>query len=259
MRVSFYTYLIIGLFFVCNSCSFKQDQILFEQRNSIPDSILQKNIANIRNYRIKPQDLLQIRNLQNIKTIVDLNPTIGTVPALATFTTTSEPYLVEDDGTVGLTGLGHIPVAGLTRLEATALIEKLYHEQYLKDVIIDLRITNLKVTVLGEIKSQGNFTLMKDKTSLVEMIGEAGGLTEKADEKNVKIIRGQTAPVVIQVDLSDIKSIANPVILQSGDVIYIAENKRAIRADKNQTFSNLIQPVLLVFSTVLLVITLARR
>jgi len=260
MRFSLPNYFILLLILICSSCAYKQDQILFEQKNPAPDSILQKNIANIRNYRIKPQDILQIRNLQNIKSIVDLDPKTSSSSIQSVASTQSETFQVDDDGTVALTGLGHVPVAGLTRQEATKLIEDMYRNKFLKDdaVLIELKIANLKVTVLGEIKGQGNYPLIKDKTTLIEFIGEAGGLTDKADEKDIKIFRGQSLKP-IQVDLSDSRSIANPVILQSGDVVYIAENKRAIRADKNQNLSTVLQPGLLVFSTILLIFSLVRR
>lgn len=259
MRFSFFTYLVLGLICICSSCAYKQDQILFERKNSIPDSIIQKNIANVRNYRIKPQDILQIRNLQNIKSIVDLHPNVGNSTPLQITSTQPETFQVDDDGTIALPNLGHVPIAGLTRQEATKKIEDLYKKD-VNEVLIELKITNLKVTVFGEIKNQGNYPLTKDKTTVIELIGEAGGITEKANEKDVKIIRGQTSnPLIIPVDLSDIRSIANPILLQSGDVIYIAENKRSIRADKIQTFSTTIQPALLVLSTVLLIITFVRR
>jgi polysaccharide export outer membrane protein len=93
------------------------------------------------------------------------------------------------------------------------------------------------------------------------MIGEAGGLTSRANEKNVKIIRGEQNNLqVTQIDLSDIKSISDPrSILQSGDIIYIAENKHAVYTDKNQNFVTTIQPGLLILSTAILIFTLIRR
>jgi polysaccharide export outer membrane protein len=260
MRLLLFTCLILGFLSVITSCSYKQDQVLFEQRNSINDSALQKNLANISEYRIKPQDILQIRNLQNSKNIIDLNP--GTSPSLQSAASTqTETYQVEDDGTVALTGLGRIQVAGLTRLQAMELIEHLYHENFLKSPLIELKIINLKVTLLGEVKAQGNYSLTKDRTSLVEVIGEAGGLTDRANERNIKIYRGdQLNPTIIQIDLSDQKSISDPATrLQSGDIIYIAQNKRAIRSDKIQNFSTIMQPALIIFSTALLIYTLVRH
>jgi polysaccharide export outer membrane protein len=262
MRFLFFACLISVVIFVCSSCSYKQNQILFEQKTTIQDTVLQKNFSNIRNYRIRPQDVLQIKNLQNSKTIVDLNPRIGTSSGTQEITTVqSENYQVEDDGTIGLTGLGRVQVAGLTRVEAMKKVEDMYHKDFLKTPLIDLKIINLKVTVLGEIKSQGNYILTKDKTTLVEIIGEAGGLTDKANEKNIKIIRGDETNQIVQIiDLNNIKSINDPRgILQSGDIIYIAQNNRAVRVDKNQTFGTTIQPELLILSTALLLFSIIRH
>lgn len=261
-----FLYSCLALFFVVvmlNSCALKQDQLLFAKKTTVPDSVLQKSSASMRNYRIKPQDILQIRNLENIKSIIDLNPRItNTDVSQNNSSVVPETYQVDDDGTVALTGLGHVAIAGLTRQEAAKKIEDLYTVKYFKEgkVTIDLKITNLNVTILGEVKGQGNFPLLKDKTTLIELLGEAGGITDRADEKNIKVIRAQnTAPLVMTVDLSDLKSISNPLIMQSGDVVYIAENKRAIQSDKNQTFSNIIQPIVLLLSTIAVVLALTRR
>jgi polysaccharide export outer membrane protein len=150
---------------------------------------------------------------------------------------------------------------GLTRIEAQKKIEDLYRKTLLKDPIIELKINNLKVTIFGEAKAQGNFPLTKDRTTLIEMLGEAGGLTDRANETNIKIIRGtQKNPQVTEIDLSNIQSINDPrAILQNGDIIYIAQNKRAVRNDKIQNFSSIFQPALLLFNTALIIVTLIRH
>ena len=264
MRFLTLVYLFFSLLFIA-SCSYKQDQILFEQRSSI-DTLEKNNTEVINNYKIKPQDILQIRNLQNMKYIVDDAPAEGNTPGSASGSgsgsnSEGQTYQVEEDGSVALPVIGHVQVVGLTRMQAAKQIEDLYRKTLLKDPIIELKIVNLKVTVLGEIKSQGNYPLVKDKTTLVEMIGEAGGLTDRANEKNIKIIRGnQNNPQVTLIDLSDIKSLSNPAtILQNGDIIYIAQNKRAVQSDKFQNFSTILQPSLIILNTVLIVFTLARR
>src|SRR5258708_5406883 len=162
---------------------------------------------------------------------------------------------------VALPVLGRVPVAGLTRAEAAKQIEDLYRKNLLKDPIIELKIINLKVTILGEIKSQGNFPLIKDKTNLIEIIGEAGGLSESANEKNIKIIRGDPKnPQITEIDLSKIKTLADPrIILQNNDIIYIAQNKRAVKNDQLQNFSTTISPILIVFNTALIIYTFIHR
>ncbi|HEX8020668.1 polysaccharide biosynthesis/export family protein [Mucilaginibacter sp.] len=261
MRNYIPTCLIIGIFFLLTSCSSKQYQYLFEQKYNIADTASKGSDATTGPYRIKAQDILQIRNLQSIKYIVDETPSVNSGGTAGGGSNTGQTFQVDDDGAVALPAIGHVKVAGLTRPEAAKQIEELYRKNLLKDPIIELKIVNLKVTILGEIKGQGNYTLTKDRTTLVELIGEAGGLTDKANEANIKIIRGeQKNPQVTEINLRDIQSINDPrAVLQSGDVIYIAQNKRAVRNDKLQNLSIVSQPILLLLNTALIIFTLSHR
>lgn len=240
-----------------SSCAVRQHQLLFESRALPADTL--KSIAPVSGpYHILPQDILQIRNLQNVSFIAGDAPTAtggGNTQAGQ-----GQTYQVEDDGTVALPVIGHIKVAGLTRYEAEKQIEDLYRKKLLKDPIIEVKITNLKVTLLGEVKNQGNYPLIKEQTTLIDMIGAAGGLTEKANEKAVKIIRGDQAnPRVTQFDLSDIKTLGDPrLVLQNNDIVYIAQSKRAVRTDNLQYYSTLVQPALILLNTALIIISLAR-
>jgi polysaccharide export outer membrane protein len=261
MRNYILTSLVIGIFFLLTSCSGKQYQYLFEQKNNVTDTASKGNDVTTGPYRIKAQDILQIRNLQSIKYIVDETPSTNSGGGGGGSGNIGQTFQVDDDGTVALPAIGHVKVAGLTRPEAAKQIEELYRKSLLKDPIIELKIVNLKVTILGEIKGQGNYTLTKDRTTLVELIGEAGGLTDKANEANVKIIRGdQKNPQVTEINLRNIQSINDPgAVLQSGDVIYVAQNKRAVRNDKLQNLSVITQPVLLLLNTALIIFTLSHR
>jgi polysaccharide export outer membrane protein len=261
MRIFTFVFLTFSLLSVLSSCSYKQDQLLFQQKQGF-DSISNTTPTPTVRYHIQPQDILQIRNLQNISYI------IGDAPAATSASGGSagnslqgQDFQVEEDGSVALPVIGRVQVEGLTRQEAANKIEEMYKKSLLKDPIIELKIVNLKITILGEIKSPGNYLLVKDKTTLIELIGQAGGLTDKANERNVEIIRGDPAhPIVKRIDLSNIRSLSDPAgILQNGDIIYIAENKRAIQTDKITTFSTIIQPALIVLNTILIIFTLARH
>jgi polysaccharide export outer membrane protein len=253
------------LLFVCTlsiillicSCSYKQNQLLFANNKLVRDTSTQKGLPALNSYRIRPLDVLQIRNLQNIKYIVDelpiVNSTSNGTAGLG------QTFQVEEDGTLALPAIGHVPVAGLTRRETTKLIEDLYRKNLLKDPIFEIKVINLKVTLFGEVKSPGRFPLEKDNTTLVELISEAGGLTPKANEKNIKIIRGEQNKTVTEIDLSKLSSISDPgAVLQNGDIIYVAQNKRAIRNDNLQDITTLVQPALLLLNTALLIFTLSR-
>lgn len=240
---------------LCYSCSFKQQHALFQDKPRQADSIQPETIPTA--YHIKADDILQIRNLENYKFLA---PVEGTSTATSNDGSGSQTYQVEEDGSVTLPVIGHIPVAGLTRYEAARKIEHLYRESLLKNAIIELKVLNLNVHVFGEAKNQGNFPLLKDRTTLIDIIGQAGGLNNTADEKNIKIIRSQKGTQkTIWVDLSDVNTLNSPnIILQDNDIVYIAQNKRAVRDDKIQNFSTLVQPSLLIFNTALIIYTLFR-
>jgi polysaccharide export outer membrane protein len=128
----FYLSLIVsGLFvviFASTSCSFKQRQLLFQQEKSGIDGA-SNNQANrgggTSDYHIRSRDMLQIRNLQSVKYVVDESPSTQGVGGGAT---SGQTFQVDDEGMVALPAIGRIQVAGLTRAEAEKQIEELYRK-----------------------------------------------------------------------------------------------------------------------------------
>jgi polysaccharide export outer membrane protein len=269
MYMRFYTSLIFTILLILlsavffSSCSYKQQQLLFQQQNAAVDTgkIGVSSGAGTSGYLIKSQDILQIRNLQNARYIVDEVPTSPNGAASGAGSGEGQTYQVDDEGNVALPLIGRVKVAGLTRVQAQKLIEDTYRKNVLINPIIDLKIANMKVTVLGEIRVPGNYQLIKDKTNLVELLGQAGGLTERANEKTIKIIRGDPKnPQVTEVNLNKLSTLADPrIILQNNDIIYIAENRRAVKNDELQNFSTTIQVGLVVLNTALIIYALIHK
>jgi polysaccharide export outer membrane protein len=248
---------VSGIVMALSSCSYKPYQTLFEP-NASATANQANNFVAAGIYKIKPEDVLQVRNLQNLKFILE-----DAAPSSAVTTTgggniAGQAYPVAADGTVALPVIGRVPVAGLTRQEASKAIEDVYREKVIKDPIIEVKIMNLKVTVFGEVRTPGNYALVKDKTTLIDVLGQAGGITDKGNEKKVKIVRGGTEnPQIAEVNLSELQSLTNPaMILQNDDIVYVGQNKRAVRNEKIQNISTIVQPTLLLLNTALLLFTL---
>lgn len=73
------------------------------------------------------------------------NNGLNSTPALQT-------YLIDATGNIDFPVIGNVSVGGLTRKEATRLmVDKL--RLYLIDPIVNIRLTNFKISVLGEVKS----------------------------------------------------------------------------------------------------------
>jgi polysaccharide export outer membrane protein len=90
--------------------------------------------------------------------------------------------------------------------------------------------------MLGAFKTEGNFVLENQKTDLIDMIGKAGGISDDANVKKIRIIRGNREnPELIVADLSNVNTLSNPkLVLQDGDIV-IAESGKFSIFSKNIT------------------------
>jgi Periplasmic protein involved in polysaccharide export len=61
--------------------------------------------------------------------------------------------------------------------------------EYIKDVVVDVRIMNFKVTVLGQVTHPGVFTVKDERITLPEAIGLAGDFTQDGNRNEVVVIR----------------------------------------------------------------------
>lgn len=253
------------------SCSARKEHSLFNANTDIvTDTIKQVYVVNDQGisdafYKIKVNDRLAIRNVQNKEfgatglnsatsgIASNANPVNGSINNVVS-------YPVDLDGKVNLPAIGKVEVIGLSRREAAIKIQDLYTRQLLRDPIIELSVVNLKVTLLGEFGKQGNFLLERENTTLIDVIGDAGGITKTADPKTLKIIRGdRSRPEIIYVNLNDINSLASKkLILQNNDIIVLQQTKGAALTEKLNGFNSIVQPLLVVVNLAVLIFTITR-
>lgn len=257
--------LVLILFTACSARKARQQKTLFNHPSDIvTDTIKQVYVVNDKGtgaaYRIRVNDWLAIRNVQDLYFGGKSVDNAAAAPTVSGGTESVLSYEVEQDGKVNLPAVGKVEVIGLTRREAANKIEQIFREKQSRDPIIEVSIVNLKVTLLGEFSKQGNFLLQRDNTTLIDILGEAGGITKTADPKTLKIFRGdRTNPEIIHVNLNDYKSLASQkLILQNNDIIVLQPDKNVAVAEKLQGFNNIIQPLLVVVNLAVLIFTLTR-
>lgn len=198
--------------------------------------------------KIMPKDLLTVTvNTSDPEAAAPFNMTVQTAinVARANSSTYSQPslqqYLVNNEGCIDFPVLGTLKVGGLTKNEAEDMIrEKL--KPYLKEVpIVTVRMSNYKISVLGEVARPGTFTVSNEKVNVLEALAMAGDLTIWGMRDNVKLVREDATGKreIIELDLTNAEIITSPYYyLQQNDILYISPNKtKAKNSDVGQSTS----------------------
>ncbi|WP_179347769.1 polysaccharide biosynthesis/export family protein [Winogradskyella pacifica] len=156
-----------------------------------------------------------------------------------------QTYLVDYNGNIDFPVLGTIKISGLTRTELTKMLTERISE-YANDPIVNVRLSNFTVTILGEVSTPGMYTIQDEKITLIEALGLANDLTIFGKRKNILLIREVDGKKKFaNIDLTSIKTINSPLYyLQQNDVIYVEPNKARIRSSTyNQNNSVLISAI----------------
>ena len=150
MKQAFFLILLITSFLILNSCASKKDLVYFQGVDAL-------ELTNNLNYTplLKADDKLSITvaSLDNEAAIPFNLPVISynATGNLAAGTPQLQTYLIAKDGSIDYPQLGQLQLAGLTRLQAQELLKNKL-KPFLVNPIVNLRLLNFKVTVLGEVK-----------------------------------------------------------------------------------------------------------
>ena len=138
-------------------------------------------------------------------------------------------YLVDIDGNIDFPVLGKIKLLGLTIEEAKTLLKEKLSEGYLKDPVVNIRILNFKVSVLGQVRMPGTYTITGERVTILQAIALAGDLTIKGRRDNVLIIRDfKGTKTYTRIDLTNKEVFNSPVYyLTQNDVVYVEPNNSA--------------------------------
>lgn len=154
-------------------------------------------------------------------------------------------YLVDDQGYIDFPILGRLRVGGYTIDEVRELfIRRLSND--LRDPIINIRIINFTIVVLGEVRGPSTFTIQRQQLTVFEALGLAGDMTEQADRENVKIIREIDGVRTFEsLDLSKASILESDYYyLKQNDVLYVPPTKRKSFTVSMQPYSQILIPIL---------------
>ena len=252
-------FLPLTIAFFITSCATKKNLIYFYNSPNIdskdssicytpilkPDDLLGINVSSLDLDAAKPFNLSVVSYANN-----------GQITGYPTV----QGYLINSDGTIEFPVIGKIKLAGLSRSQATELLKSKLKD-YISNPIVNIHILNFKITVLGEVRNPGTYTIPNERITILEGIGLAGDLNITGVRKNILVIREDNGKKVgFRVDLTSGDLVNSPIyFLNQNDVIYIEPNKTKINsANSSANISIVLSSISVLISSIYLILTLSK-
>jgi polysaccharide export outer membrane protein len=205
----------------------------------IPDNTL------LRETRLMPGDIITIRvSTLDEKATELFNQGVlnrSSFNGSQTSTLQTEGYMLDKNGDINFPLFGLINLKGKTLEEAQKIVtQKVVTE--VKNPIVNIRLQNAIVTVMGEVGKPGPINISDRPTTVLEAIGRAGDIQPTGKKDDVKVIRrngNQTEYAIL--NLNDITSTHSRFYyLQQGDIVVVNSThvkERVVRGglDNQQT------------------------
>lgn len=241
-------FLIAGLLSSC----IPQKQMLIMQYDKLSDSTYATTFAGKDYidtiYKLQPNDYLYISVTSVEKSITVFAEPMAGVNYLNSENQALVGYHIDNDGTVFYPYVGYIKLQGLTIRQARDTIKE-HVTRIVGRCRIELILINNTIYVMGEFNKQGVFNMTRNKLGIYEAIALAGGLTDYAKRKDIKVLRvenGKRKMYVVDVRSGNQIGI-NMFYVYPNDVIY-AEPMKAKSIGITPTFSLALLTTVLTFS-----------
>ncbi|WP_192823193.1 polysaccharide biosynthesis/export family protein [Rufibacter sp. LB8] len=191
-----------------------------------------------RNYRIQPNDVLDIKIFTNKgEILVDPNNflrqelmqgnTGGGGGANQRIQVEDPTYVVQPNGDVKVPMIGFVNVLGMTVAQADSMFQSRF-ETYYRETYVYTQVASRRVVVLGA--SGGKvIPLPHENMHLVEVLALAGGISTDGKAHNIRLIRdvSTSKPIVHLIDLSTVEGMQRANLrVMPNDVVYIEPVRR---------------------------------
>jgi polysaccharide export outer membrane protein len=198
--------------------------------NDLPDS------SKIQLEKLQPPPfVVQVNDILDIKIGGENEKTVQYINQYFTGGANGMQAMVDIDGNIELPKIGKIKVAGLSKETVRDTIANAY-KIYLIDPIVSVNFGNFRFSVLGEVKSPGNFDVLSEKINIFEALARAGDLTQYAKWDNVKIIREVNGKrEIISLNMNDKKILNSPdYYINRYDLIYVESKSLKLTTENVQ-------------------------
>jgi len=135
--------------------------------------------------------------------------------------------MLDKIGEVNLPKIGRTNLKGYNVKEAGYFLEELY-AKHIQNPVINVRIINHYVTVLGEVNKPGKYQLDNESLTLVELLGQTEGYTKYAKLSDIQLIRNVNGEMVkFPISFATLNSLNKQnASIKPGDIVYIPPTKK---------------------------------
>jgi polysaccharide export outer membrane protein len=256
-------HLLMLVILIATSCVTNKKYTLLQKNDvnvkELPkDTVIRSYAIHNYEYRIQPEDNISVR----FESLTPQEYDIFNTNALAQQQNQNLNQgnailigeLVDNNGEITYPFIGKVKVAGFTVFQVQTKLQELA-DQYLDSPVVKVRLINFRFTILGEAKREGTVVLSNNRVNYLEAIGLAGGLTDYADKRNIKLIRHVNDKVQVKyINLLDENFVNTPeYFVHQNDVLIVP----ALRQRPYQTyFGKNLSLVLSSLSLILISLTL---
>lgn len=175
-------------------------------------------------YRVLPTDNLYIKVITpdpKWSAIFNTMPTTGGTINVTEPSANILSYTVYLDGTIDYPYVGAVSVGGKTLREIRELVEQALND-YINDAVVTVKLVNNYVSLLGEVKRPGKYSIYKDQLNIFQALAMAGDLDTYSKRVKVQVIRQSTeGPIIKSFDLTDKRIVGSEFYyVMPNDVIY---------------------------------------
>jgi polysaccharide biosynthesis/export protein len=155
-------------------------------------------------------------------------------------------YKVDEQGYVSFSFVDKMYVKGLTISETKTLIQNTLN-QYFKDATVFVKLVNYQISVLGEVRNPGSFTVDQEQINIFQALSLANGTTDFSMVDKITLVRQtQTGSDVHYLDLSKADILTSEYFyLMPNDIVYVEP-----RGAKSWVYSSFPYTLILSFLTI---------
>lgn len=236
------------LFFVvvfCISCA--QQNILLKKVSVndpvlfVPDTVL---------YRLRPDDKISISIWNNDD--VSVGSLFGPYNSNEVY---GKWLMLNYLGQITVPQLGVVSLGGLTIKQAEDKLTMAYAKYLVKPTLI-IKVLNREITVIGEVRVPGTYTVDKERNTMIDLLAKSQGFDYYADKRNIKLVRKMNGTIrEFQIDFTRLDALeVQRLVVLPGDIVSVS----ALPGKQLDKKAQVLIPVAGILSTFAVLISLFR-